>query len=119
MMKQFLKTCPSEAVITENGLDLVPGGLGLTFGFPGDPKKLKEKSKMKLWKQYFEGKLSVYYVKDLFIYLAERKWQKLDVVKDTSLFKIDSCWSSKQAERRNVGSVFRVNLRAIYESRAI
>ncbi|RCI03018.1 hypothetical protein CU098_009655, partial [Rhizopus stolonifer] len=54
MMKQFLKTCPSEAVITENGLDLVPGGLGLTFGFPGDPKKLKEKSKMKLWKQYFE-----------------------------------------------------------------
>ncbi|CEG71597.1 hypothetical protein RMATCC62417_07304 [Rhizopus microsporus] len=55
MMKKFLKTCPSEAVVAERDLNLVPGGLGLTFGFPGDPKKLKEKSKMKLWKQYFEG----------------------------------------------------------------
>ncbi|KAL4402167.1 hypothetical protein ACI68E_001819 [Malassezia pachydermatis] len=27
-------------------------GLGATFGFPGDPKKLKEKSKMRLWKEY-------------------------------------------------------------------
>lgn len=59
MMKKFLKTCPSEAVIAERDLNLVPGGLGLTFGFPGDPKKLKEKSKMKLWKQYFEGQFHV------------------------------------------------------------
>ncbi|KAG1492701.1 hypothetical protein G6F47_011236 [Rhizopus delemar] len=54
MMKQFLKTCPSESVIKDQDLNLVPGGLGLTFGFPGDPKKLKEKSKMKLWKEYFQ-----------------------------------------------------------------
>ncbi|KAI9249878.1 rab-GTPase-TBC domain-containing protein [Sporodiniella umbellata] len=54
MMKRFLKTCPSEALITEKDMESVPGGLGLTFGFPGDPKKLKDKSKMKLWKQYFE-----------------------------------------------------------------
>ncbi|KZP01665.1 TBC-domain-containing protein [Calocera viscosa TUFC12733] len=28
------------------------GGLGLTFKFPGDSKKLREKSKLKLWKEY-------------------------------------------------------------------
>ncbi|KAG2237622.1 hypothetical protein INT48_004525 [Thamnidium elegans] len=56
MMKQFLTTCPSEAVVADKSLEemnLIPGGLGLLFEFPGDPKKLKEKSKMKLWKKYF------------------------------------------------------------------
>jgi hypothetical protein len=28
-------------------------GLGETFGYPGDAKRLREKSKMKLWKEYF------------------------------------------------------------------
>lgn len=59
MMKQFLTTCPSEAVIadkTYEEMTSIPGGLGLSFDFPGDPKKLKEKSKMKLWKKYFNGK---------------------------------------------------------------
>ncbi|KAI9252176.1 rab-GTPase-TBC domain-containing protein [Helicostylum pulchrum] len=56
MMKQFLTTCASEAVVVDKSveeMDLIPGGLGLLFEFPGDPKKLKEKSKMKLWKKYF------------------------------------------------------------------
>ena len=29
------------------------GGLGLVFKYPGDPRKLREKSKMKLWRDYF------------------------------------------------------------------
>jgi hypothetical protein len=29
------------------------GGLGLIFKYPGDPRKLREKSKMKLWRDYF------------------------------------------------------------------
>jgi hypothetical protein len=33
-------------------------GLGARFKFPGDPRKLREKSKMKLWKDYLRGKLS-------------------------------------------------------------
>lgn len=58
MMKQFLTTCASEAVIadkTYEEMNTIPGGLGLQFEFPGDSKKLKEKSKMKLWKKYFNG----------------------------------------------------------------
>ncbi|KAF7727879.1 hypothetical protein EC973_006878 [Apophysomyces ossiformis] len=57
MMKQFLATCPSEAVAADKEqeeIDKIPGGLGLTFGFPGDPKKLKDRSKMKLWKKFYQ-----------------------------------------------------------------
>ena len=59
MLKKFLTTCPSELVVsdkTNEEIDQSPGGLGLTFGFPGDSKKLKDKSKMRLWKKYFNGK---------------------------------------------------------------
>jgi hypothetical protein len=31
-------------------------GLGETFGFPGDAKKMRERSKMKLWKEYYLSK---------------------------------------------------------------
>lgn len=61
MMKQFLTSCPSESVVNEKTVEdamVVPGGLGLMFEFPGDSKKLKDKSKMKLWKKYFDGKKS-------------------------------------------------------------
>ncbi|GAA6001680.1 hypothetical protein JCM10207_002263 [Rhodosporidiobolus poonsookiae] len=30
-------------------------GLGMVFKFPGDPRKLREKSKMKLWKDYLKN----------------------------------------------------------------
>uniref|UniRef100_A0A060SYI6 ARAD1A12650p n=1 Tax=Blastobotrys adeninivorans TaxID=409370 RepID=A0A060SYI6_BLAAD len=30
-----------------------PGGLGQVFRYPGDPKKLRDKSKMRLWLEYF------------------------------------------------------------------
>jgi hypothetical protein len=61
-LKQFLATCESEALLSNNepkSEDTIPGGLGLRFEFPGDPKKLKDRSKTKLWKQYLEGRLDV------------------------------------------------------------
>ncbi|KAI9311928.1 rab-GTPase-TBC domain-containing protein [Dichotomocladium elegans] len=56
MLKKFLVTCPSELVVQDQSYEIIdraPGGLGLTFGFPGDSKKMKDKSKMKLWQKYF------------------------------------------------------------------
>ncbi|KAI8069912.1 rab-GTPase-TBC domain-containing protein [Gongronella butleri] len=56
MMKRFLATCASEALVNDKdaeAMDQLPGGLGLQFGFPGDARKLKDKSKMKLWKRFF------------------------------------------------------------------
>ncbi|KAK7031705.1 rab-GTPase-TBC domain-containing protein [Favolaschia claudopus] len=74
-VKGFVKTCYSEqlvsttstvadneredgSLISEEKDDPSPrestyhGGLGLKFKFPGDPKKLREASKIKLWTQY-------------------------------------------------------------------
>ncbi|GAA6011687.1 hypothetical protein JCM8202_004117 [Rhodotorula sphaerocarpa] len=39
---------------TESGTKGFHTGLGIIFKFPGDPRKLREKSKMKLWKAYLE-----------------------------------------------------------------
>ncbi|KAL0092742.1 rab-GTPase-TBC domain-containing protein [Phycomyces blakesleeanus] len=56
MMKQFMTTCASEALVnnkTPEEFDAIPGGLGLLFEFPGDPKKLKDRAKMREWKKIF------------------------------------------------------------------
>ncbi|KAH0836499.1 hypothetical protein J3R83DRAFT_8136 [Lanmaoa asiatica] len=75
VVKGFVKTCYSEALISttssvadherEDGSLIAEtkegspppeadfhGGLGLRFRFPGDPKKLREASKIKLWTTY-------------------------------------------------------------------
>ncbi|TFK39517.1 rab-GTPase-TBC domain-containing protein [Crucibulum laeve] len=75
LVKSFVKTCYSEelvssssnvadneredgSLISEEKENPVPrestyhGGLGLKFKFPGDPKKLRESSKIKLWTTY-------------------------------------------------------------------
>ncbi|KAF9449409.1 TBC-domain-containing protein [Macrolepiota fuliginosa MF-IS2] len=71
-VKGFTKTCFSESLIAEpavaDGEDAAAtsaekdasaeiayhGGLGLKFKFPGDPKKLRETSKLKLWTTYLK-----------------------------------------------------------------
>lgn len=37
-------------------------GLGETFGFPGDARKMRERSKMKLWKEYYTSLSSCFLV---------------------------------------------------------
>lgn len=57
----FIQTCYSEYLLAKNKVikekfDAVPpGGLGLIFKFPGDARELKDKSKMKLWFDYFQS----------------------------------------------------------------
>jgi TBC1 domain family member 8/9 len=34
-------------------------GLGEEFGYPGDARKLRERSKIKLWKEYFIGEFGL------------------------------------------------------------
>ncbi|KAK7687746.1 hypothetical protein QCA50_008964 [Cerrena zonata] len=70
-VKGFVKTCYSEMLVsnTEEGKDAAAhkaeadvadpdsiylGGLGLKFKYPGDPKKLREASKTKLWTTYLK-----------------------------------------------------------------
>ncbi|KAI8968087.1 TBC-domain-containing protein [Trametes punicea] len=65
-VKPFVKTCYSELLVanatapdhadekdgTPAADSMYLGGLGLKFKFPGDPKKLREASKTKLWTNY-------------------------------------------------------------------
>ncbi|KAG0696010.1 hypothetical protein DFH29DRAFT_991847 [Suillus ampliporus] len=76
-VKGFVKTCYSEGLVSLSGVadneredgSIITdtreggpppetefhGGLGLQFKFPGDPKKLREASKIKLWTTYLKG----------------------------------------------------------------
>ncbi|KAG2358962.1 TBC-domain-containing protein [Suillus spraguei] len=76
-VKGFVKTCYSEGLVSLSGVSdneredgsLITetkegcpppetefhGGLGLQFKFPGDPKKLREASKIKLWTTYLKN----------------------------------------------------------------
>lgn len=53
MKRQFLTTCASEALFSNKQVS--QGGLGLQFGFPGNSITWQDTSKMKLWKNYFDG----------------------------------------------------------------
>ncbi|KAG6902022.1 hypothetical protein C0995_005355 [Termitomyces sp. Mi166 len=78
LVKPFVKTCYSETLISDSSSvadneredgsliseekeNAAPrettyhGGLGLRFKFPGDPKKLREASKIKLWATYLRS----------------------------------------------------------------
>lgn len=59
-LEPFLHSLYSEFIINKNApgadkdaIKTPDGGLGLIFKFPGDPKKLKDKSKLRLWYDYF------------------------------------------------------------------
>jgi hypothetical protein len=50
-IKPMLADMPSEVLLDGRHVD--SGGFGLQFGFPGDQKKLKDKTKTKYWLSYF------------------------------------------------------------------
>ncbi|GMM33942.1 GTPase-activating protein [Saccharomycopsis crataegensis] len=60
-LKPFLKTLYSEYLMFKNSpagqdsdLQIPAGGLGLMFKFPGNTKKLRDKSKMRLWFEFMK-----------------------------------------------------------------
>jgi hypothetical protein len=90
------------------------GGLGLDFGFPGDAKQTKDRSKTKLWKHYFIGN---YWIEQvgmnfwtllltiLYAHVDTRKRSKLDNDPHPQLWQTCPCWSSKLTPGRNMGNV--------------
>ena len=67
-MKEVVPRCYSEYLLsaTLTKANAPPGtetktpdppdtGLGILFRYPGDPKKLRDRSKMRLWSEYFRG----------------------------------------------------------------
>ena len=59
-----------------NGVKEPPdAGLGMVFRYPGDPKKLRDRSKMRLWGEYLRGKPSN--AADI---LPANEWQRMAVM---------------------------------------
>lgn len=60
-LQPFVRTCYSEYLLAKNKIStekvevVPPGGLGLTYKFPGNPRESKDKSKMKLWFDLFRA----------------------------------------------------------------
>ncbi|KAI3406679.2 GYP2 [Candida oxycetoniae] len=58
-LDQFIQTCYSEYLLSRNKVSNIvvehvpPGGLGLMFKFPGNPKESRDKTKLKLWFDLF------------------------------------------------------------------
>ncbi|CAN3373678.1 hypothetical protein DIURU_005480 [Diutina rugosa] len=58
-LQPFIQSCYSEFLLVKNKIttekvsEIPPGGLGLVYKFPGDPKESKDKQKMKLWFDLF------------------------------------------------------------------
>lgn len=49
-----------ESAMAANGMKDVPdAGLGMLFRYPGDAKKMREQSKMRLWREYLKGMQSL------------------------------------------------------------
>ena len=47
-----------EAAMAAGGVTELPdAGLGMIFRYPGDAKKMREQSKMRLWREYLKGRL--------------------------------------------------------------
>ena len=45
-----------EAAMADRGVTELPdAGLGMIFRYPGDARKLREQSKMRLWREYLRG----------------------------------------------------------------
>lgn len=58
VLTPFLSGCYSEYMLEESvskDSKPPPAGMGKEFNFPGDPRKLKDKSKMRLWRDYMNN----------------------------------------------------------------
>lgn len=53
-LKPFLVTCYSEYLLGDRELGPPQVGLGQTFRYPGDSRKSRDKSKMRLWAEYYQ-----------------------------------------------------------------
>jgi TBC1 domain family member 8/9 len=70
-LKKVVSECYSEYLLGSDGRkpgskdapkarDIPDAGLGMVFKYPGDARKLRDRSKMRLWGEYLRGKLLVY-----------------------------------------------------------
>ena len=110
-LKTIVAQCYSEYLLSEkvqkgaDTPDVIPknppdSGLGLLFRYPGDARKLRDKSKMRLWAEYLRG---VFYNQALVrtgncLISLIRKWPKSHAREASNIYKTLPCWPSEPVE---------------------
>lgn len=72
-------------------------GLGMLFRYPGDARKLRDRSKMRLWGEYFRGMFGMYYylVPWHWIDPSSRKWAQCDPGSPAYISQADQSWPAQ------------------------
>lgn len=85
-------------------------GLGMQFRYPGDPKKLRDKGKMRLWYEYLRGKAHLFLTTMETLLTACRKWPQCHSCQTTRSPSARENWSTEQTSWRSVGAHIRLLL---------
>lgn len=104
-MRAVVSTCYSEflaELAKTRGKDAqaekVPpsGGLGMLYRFPGDARKLRDRSKMRLWGDYFKGMFRISTGLGVqFLISVSREWTQLQLNPTTKLSQADPRWAAQ------------------------
>lgn len=79
-------------------------GLGMVFRYPGDPRKLRDKGKMRLWYEYLRGNAANILIFLFIILTVYRKRSKRDSCQAARPAASRQNWSSQPSSRRSVGT---------------
>lgn len=97
-------------------------GLGMVFRYPGDARKLRDRSKMRLWGEYFRGACTQY-LKTIAAVLIKiwlcRKWPQCYAHSATDLPQAYQGWTSEPPPWRDLGTYFWLYLRPFGISQAV
>jgi hypothetical protein len=92
-------------------------GLGIIFRYPGNARKLRDATKIRLWREYLRGNISKPSTKDTLT--RHRQRTKRHTYSTTHLPQTYPRRPTKPTTRRNVGSHLRVVLSAVTKSQPI
>jgi len=102
------KDSPSEKLIddqsSEEQLKPPDAGLGMQFRYPGDPKKLRDKGKMRLWYEYLRGKMHPFQTRFESILTRSRERSQCYTSQTAGSASTSQNWSSKPSSWRSVGA---------------
>ena len=102
------KDSPSEKLIddqsSEEQLKPPDAGLGMQFRYPGDPKKLRDKGKMRLWYEYLRGNANSCRTRRECMLMLSRKRSQCHVSQTAGSASTSQNWSSQPSSWRSVGA---------------
>ena len=107
-----------ESAMTAKGIKEPPdAGLGMVFRYPGDAKKLREQSKMRLWREYLRGEWEA--IASATGTQLYRQRSKCYPHPTTYISQADSCWPPQPPARGSVGINIRIPVLTTRETKTL